>query len=133
MLVPIDVGAKSLDFFHEEVEVYPIWLCPFRLPYNPGMLNSRGDNKNSDEMYLDIGVYGVPKEGYRNEATTRKVESFVRANRGFQMMYADSYMTKDEFESMFDHTLYREMRARHGCKGAFPEVYDKVNKKARAS
>ena len=25
---------------------------------------------------------------------------------GFQMMYADSYMTREEFRLMFDHTLY---------------------------
>ena len=47
------------------------------------------------------------------------------------MMYADSYMSKSEFETMFSHTLYHEMRAKYGCEGAFPEVYDKVNKKAR--
>ena len=48
------------------------------------------------------------------------------------MMYADSYMTKEEFRAMFDHTLYDEMRERYQCKEAFPDVYDKVNKKARA-
>ena len=51
----------------------------------------------------------------------------------FQMMYADSYMTREEFTSMFDHTLYNEMRAKYACKGAFPEVYEKVNKKARTN
>jgi hypothetical protein len=50
----------------------------------------------------------------------------------FQMMYADSYMTRDEFEQMFDHTLYKETRRKFEAPGAFPEVYDKVNKKARA-
>ena len=49
------------------------------------------------------------------------------------MMYADSYMTREEFTSMFDHTLYNEMRAKYTCKGAFPEVYEKVNKKARTN
>ena len=35
MLVPIDDLKDSLDCFHEEVEIYPIWLCPFKLPNNP--------------------------------------------------------------------------------------------------
>ena len=47
--------------------------------------------------------------------TTRKVEEFVRSVNGFQMMYADSYMTKTEFRDMFDHTLYDEMRSRLKC------------------
>ena len=48
------------------------------------------------------------------------------------MMYADSYMTREEFRSMFDHTLYDKMRSKLNCTGNFPEVYDKVNKKSRA-
>ena len=48
------------------------------------------------------------------------------------MMYADSYMTREEFQEMFDHTLYNEMRTKYQCRKAFPEVYDKVNKSARA-
>ena len=64
--------------------------------------------------------------------TTRKVEEFVRSVNGFQMMYADSYMTRAEFREMFDHKLYDEMRSKLKCVGNFPEVYDKVNKKSRA-
>ena len=48
------------------------------------------------------------------------------------MMYADSYMTKEEFRQMFDHTLYDEMRQKYNSSKAFPDVYEKVNKKARA-
>ena len=29
-----------------------------------------------------------------------------RSVSGFQMMYADSYMTQEEFRAMFDHQLY---------------------------
>ena len=36
----------------------------------------------------------------------RRLEEFVRNIGGFQMMYAESSMTRDEFRAMFDHTLY---------------------------
>ena len=38
MLVPVDQLKASLECFHKEVEIYPIWLCPFQLPNHPGML-----------------------------------------------------------------------------------------------
>lgn len=47
------------------------------------------------------------------------------------MLYADSYMTKEEFKEMFDHTLYYEMRQKYDCLKAFPDVYDKISKTAR--
>jgi len=41
-------------------------------------------------------------------------------------LYADTFMTRAEFEEMFDLTLYRKVRARYGCNGAFPDLYDKI-------
>lgn len=49
----------------------------------------------------------------------------------FQMLYADSYLTREEFRDMFDHSLYDKMRLKYKCENAFPEVYDKVNRQAR--
>ena len=49
----------------------------------------------------------------------------------FQMLYADTYMTREEFREMFDHSLYDKLRKDLKCVGAFPEVYDKINKSAR--
>ena len=74
MLVPIEKGVESLEFFHDQVEVYPVWLCPFRLPNNPGMLNTR---TGKEEMYLDIGVYGTPLKPYETVKTCRNIEAFV--------------------------------------------------------
>lgn len=48
------------------------------------------------------------------------------------MLYADTYMTREEFRSMFDHTLYDRLREELDCKDAFPEVYDKVSRAARS-
>jgi len=133
MLVPIADLKASLECFHQEVEIYPIWLCPFKLPNNPGMLRTHYQDGEMEKMLVDVGVYGVPqKSSFETVSTTRRVESFVRNVQGFQMMYADSYMTKAEFRQMFDHTLYDEMRQKYQCINAFPDVYDKVNKAARA-
>ncbi|XP_064626464.1 delta(24)-sterol reductase-like [Lineus longissimus] len=130
MLVPMAALGDALKCFHHEVNLYPLWLCPFTLPSNPGMVHPRGDKQ---EMYVDIGAYGSPSvKNFEPIATTRKVEEFVRKVNGFQMLYADSYMTKEEFRQMFDHSLYDKMRNKLNCKTAFPDVYDKVNRSARS-
>ncbi|XP_013414441.1 delta(24)-sterol reductase [Lingula anatina] len=129
MLVPMADLGSALKCFHKEVKLYPLWLCPFYLPNLPGMVHPKGDK---DAMYVDIGAYGEPKvNNFDPVKTTRNIEEFVRKVQGFQMLYADSYMTREEFREMFDHTLYDKMRGQLNCKKAFPEVYDKVNKKAR--
>ncbi|KAJ3639800.1 hypothetical protein Zmor_003137 [Zophobas morio] len=129
MLVPIETLKTSIEKFHETMEIYPMWVCPFKLFANPGMVHPA---KNTAAVYVDIGVYGVPKAtNFSAIEATRKIEKFVIDANGFQMLYADTYMSREEFRRMFDHSLYDEMRTRLGCKEAFAEVYDKVNRTAR--
>ncbi|XP_026760256.2 delta(24)-sterol reductase-like [Galleria mellonella] len=130
MLVPIDRLEKAVLKFHEEFEVYPIWLCPFKVLNQPGQLRVKSGDW---QMFVDIGVYGVPKaKGYETVASTRRIESFVVQNDGFQMLYADTYTTLEEFRQMFDHTLYDKVRdSLPFCKEAFPEIYGKVNRTVR--
>lgn len=130
MLVPMKDLGDALKVFHNEIDMYPLWLCPFKLFNLPGMVHPRG---TSDEMYVDIGAYGAPKaKNYEAKATTRNLEAYVNKVNGFQMLYADTYMTREEFHKMFDHTLYNKMRDELPlCKQAFPEVYDKINRSVR--
>ncbi|XP_053619182.1 delta(24)-sterol reductase-like isoform X2 [Plodia interpunctella] len=131
MLVPIECLKDAVNKFHQEFEVYPLWLCPFKVRNEPGMLRVK-DGRDS-QMFVDIGVYGVPKaKGYETVPSTRRIEQFVAEHRGFQMLYADTYTTREEFRSMFDHTLYDKVRdSLPHCKEAFPEVYGKVNRNVR--
>jgi delta24-sterol reductase len=130
MLVPLDKLKESLLVFDKEVKIYPLWLCPFILESNPGMVHPE---KNEAELYVDIGAYGIPlAPNYNAEKTTRDLEEFVRKVKGFQMLYADTYMTREEFRQMFDHKLYDKLRKKYDCEAAFPEVYDKISRHARS-
>ncbi|XP_003245685.1 delta(24)-sterol reductase-like [Acyrthosiphon pisum] len=84
-----------------------------------------------NNMYIDIGLYGEPKVSKYNPTILRDLEIFVLKLKGFKMMYAGTYLNIDEFKTMFDHRLYDRIRQNLRCKSNFPEVYDKVNRKAR--
>jgi len=129
MLVPIETLKDSIDVFHKQVQVYPLWLCPFKLTPDPGMVHSRG---SKSELFVDIGVYGVPEvKNFNPVVTTRAIEEFVRKVKGYQMLYADTYMDETEFREMFDHSLYDRIRKQLNCETAFTTVFGKVNKKVR--
>ncbi|KAJ6655064.1 hypothetical protein lerEdw1_005968 [Lerista edwardsae] len=129
MMIPMKSLAKCITTFHSDIKVYPLWLCPFILPNNPGMIHPKG---NEAELYVDVGAYGEPKtKHFEAMASTRQIEKFVRNVHGFQMLYADCYMTREEFWEMFDGSLYHKLRKKLQCTDAFPEVYDKICKAAR--
>jgi Delta24-sterol reductase len=56
------------------------------------------------------------------------MESYTRDVAGYQCLYADTFMSQDEFEQMFDHQFHRKMRAKFCAEGAFPEVWQKVKR-----
>lgn len=132
LLVPTSTMERCIQEFDKLVNVYPIWLCPFHLPTQPGMVHpAAGLN---EDMYVDIGVYGVPKVrkgDFHPTRTTRQIEDLLVDCKGFQMLYADCYRSRAEFREMFDHSLYDRMRKQLACESAFPEVYDKINKNVR--
>jgi len=156
MLVPISKMEEALTVFEEHYGIYPLWLCPYRAydytdkkagvphrcflrrPLAAEMKDEEVEGQppqNAYEMYVDIGAYGIPRQVLEKQpfdavGTAQKVESYVASVHGFQMLYADSYLTRDEFRDMFDHEHYDLMKARYDTHGAFPEVYEKTCKKA---
>lgn len=52
------VGEKAPTPPAWSTQVYPIWLCPFILPSQPGLVHPKG---NETELYVDIGAYGEPR------------------------------------------------------------------------
>lgn len=83
MLVPLQHVQKSLECFEKEVDIFPLWLCPFWLPTGPGLARAKKTGNAPGEMYVDIGAYGEPKvPGFHYRETTRKIEAFVRRHAG---------------------------------------------------
>jgi len=132
MLVPIKDLEAALDCFDREFLLHPLWLCPMKVLTTPvrGLINPTNDK---DEMYVDIGAYGNPQvKNFVAKTALRNVEKFVRSVKGFQAMYADSHLSREEFREMFDHTVYDKLRKQYNAEKAFPEIYDKVSKAARS-
>jgi len=128
MLVPASRIEESLAIFRQHFDMYPLWVCPMYLRPGRGLVHAKGD---STVLYVDLGAYGVPGfvkrgEDYDVVDQIRKVEEYVTSVDGFEMLYADSYMSRSEFGRMFDRGLYDELRAKLGCVEAFPDIYDKI-------
>jgi Delta24-sterol reductase len=127
MLVPLNILEQSIEVFEREWKVYPLWVCPFALPKSTNGLLT---NKTDQEMWVDIGAYGTPKvKNFETKSSHRKVEKYVRDVKGFQMLYADTYMNREEFREMFDHELYDKMREKYNCEKSFDDVFGKVSQR----
>jgi Delta24-sterol reductase len=136
LLIPLRDLGDAVRLSHRLFETYPLLVYPIRV-YDHGDLQGLLRRPHALrprrrwDMYCDLGIYGIPAAIKRAEpwdATTavRAAEAFARGRGGCTLPWADLFMTRREFEHMFDHSLYRRVRERVGAVGAFPEVWDKV-------
>lgn len=73
-------SVDKVPYLYNYFQVYPIWLCPFKLPCEPGLVHSYSDK---DELYVDIGLYGTPMvEEYDSVKTTKEMEQYVAKVKG---------------------------------------------------
>lgn len=138
IVLPIDELERQIDTSEQLFDAYPLLVYPCKI-YDRGP--NSGQLKQPQQKYLvpntnyamynDLGIYGVPgfvkrKQPYNPVKAMRAMEKFTRDVGGFSFLYADIFMTKQEFEEMFDLKLYEVVRKKYGANGAFPHLYDKV-------
>ena len=134
MIVPVRDLAKSMEYFEDNYALHPLWLCPLSIRHNPddrGFIHpvKRADG-TYDGLFVDIGAYGTPTvPGFDGNEALQKLEQFVIDHDGFQALYARTLMSAEQFEQMFDHGQYRQLRDELPLvKKAFDDVYTKVAK-----
>lgn len=138
IVLPMSAMKRAIDKSHELFEMYPVLLYPSRV-YDHGEHQGQLRRPRKADlvpgtnygMYFDLGVYGVPKpikakKPFRTVHAMRAMEEFTREVNGFPFLYADTFMTREEFAQMFDLSLYEKMRKKYGAEGAFPTLYDKI-------
>nr|XP_053628727.1 delta(24)-sterol reductase-like isoform X2 [Cherax quadricarinatus]XP_053628728.1 delta(24)-sterol reductase-like isoform X2 [Cherax quadricarinatus]XP_053628729.1 delta(24)-sterol reductase-like isoform X2 [Cherax quadricarinatus] len=138
IVLPMTHLEDQIDKCAELLDVYPILVYPCRLydhgPHRGQLRPPRKDQKvpgTNYGMFNDLGVYGVPKlvrEKKRFDAVhvMRELERFTADMGGYPFLYADTFMTRKEFEEMFDLTAYEQVRHKYNAEHAFPHLYDKI-------
>jgi delta24-sterol reductase len=136
ILIPVEDMEEAIRMVDTDYNIYPVWLCPVKLvDYGDqqGVI-PRPKNKKVGKnfgMYIDIGIYGIPtavknQRKWSSAYHGRKLEKFNIDKGGFQMLYADIFMTRKEFEHMFNLNLYKKVRKDYGADKVFPDIYTKV-------
>lgn len=122
--IPVDRLAEFLDFFHREIGISPVWLCPVRLRDRTGWPLYPMD---PDVLYVNVGFWSTvslrPDEelGSRN----RLIEDKVTELGGHKSLYSDSYYDEDEFWDNYNGPTYRDLKKRYDQAGRLPDLYAK--------
>jgi hypothetical protein len=99
--VPWEKGVEMVEYVSEELEVWPLWLCPLKggrvRSFHPVTSSASTPSTISDEM-LSIGIWGWgPKDRHQFVAKDRGLEAKLEELGGRKWLYAHMFYTEAEF------------------------------------
>lgn len=124
--IPIANAPAFLKFFHREIGITPLWICPVRA-YNPDV---RFDlfPMDPNTVYVNFGFWDVVKSRKRQSPGyfNRKVEQKVAELGGVKSLYSDVYYSPEEFWKNYNKPVYDALKARYDPHSAFKDLYQKT-------
>ncbi|MCD2194943.1 FAD-binding oxidoreductase [Actinomycetospora endophytica] len=126
--VPADRLAEFLEFFHAEIGISPVWVCPLRLrdtgsgprtwplyPLEPGT------------TYVNVGFWSdaLLTEGMAPDHHNRLIEQKLMELDGHKSLYSTSSYSREEFDALYGGEAYRRLKARYDPAGRLPDLYTK--------
>ena len=124
--IPIANAADFLDFFHREIGITPIWMCPVH-PHN-AKTQFPLFPMDSQMLYVNFGFWDVVKSrqthpaGYYNQ----KIEAKVANLGGIKSLYSDAFYTPDAFWQAYNKPIYDRLKAKYDPQGIFKDLYQKT-------
>jgi FAD/FMN-containing dehydrogenase len=123
--LPIDRAAEFLSFFQREIGILPIWICPIKAPDT----NVRFDlyPLQPGTPYINLGFWDrvTTREANPPGHFNRLVERKVTELGGIKSLYSSSYFPQDEFWTIYNGPVYRELKAKYDPDGRFKDLYAK--------
>jgi FAD/FMN-containing dehydrogenase len=120
--VPVERLAEFLEFFHRDIGISPVWLCPLRAQDTwPLYPLAHGT------MYVNVGFWSTValKPGQLPEHHNRLIEREVARLDGHKSLYSTAFYTRDEFWRHYDGEAYRRLKDAYDPGGRLLDLYDK--------
>lgn len=128
--VSVERGAEFLDFFHRDVGMRPVWMCPLRLRRPAGGAPRTWPlyPLDPETLYVNFGFWGtVPLTGGQADGHhNRLVEDAVSALGGHKSLYSTAFYAEDEFWSLYNGPAYQALKKRYDADARLLDLYDKT-------
>ncbi len=126
--VPVERLTEFLDFFHDEVGIEPIWVCPLR-QRDPAVVWPLYEF-DPDVLYVNVGFWSTvplpegvdPEEGRLN----RRIEEVVTRLDGRKSLYSTAFYDRETFEAIYGGTEYARLKGLYDPDRRLRGLYEKV-------
>ncbi|MFM8895786.1 MAG: hypothetical protein ACKOE2_10535, partial [Actinomycetales bacterium] len=119
---------EFLEFFHREVGIEPIWVCP--LKQRDGDVRWPLYEFDPQVTYVNVGFWSTvalpegvdPGQGQVN----RRIEDKVTELDGRKSLYSTAFYDRDTFWSIYGGQAYAKLKDRYDPQHRLLGLYEKV-------
>jgi FAD/FMN-containing dehydrogenase len=120
---PIESCENFLDFFHKQIGIKPVWICPVKTYDSKVKFDLF--QMDPSKLYLNFGFWDMVKttepDGYYN----RQIENKVGELKGHKSLYSTVFYSKPEFDKIYNRKKYDLLKKKYDPKSKFKDFYDK--------
>lgn len=123
--VPVDNATKFLDFFHAQIPISPVWVCP--LQQRDASVKWQLYPLRADTLYVNFGFWSSVElpPGKTDGSHNRLIEGTVEDLDGRKSLYSTSYYGEDEFWRLYNGAVYAALKQQYDPGGRLLDLYAK--------
>jgi len=124
--VPASRTAEFLDFFHREVGIEPIWVCPVRQRQRDVVWDLYSFDPST--LYVNVGFWSSVelRPGEDDGDRNRLIERVVADMGGRKSLYSTAFYDRDTFWATYNGPAYEVLKKAYDPGGRLADLYDKV-------
>jgi FAD/FMN-containing dehydrogenase len=124
--VPLDRTPEFLDFFHREVGIEPVWVCPLRQRDPSAVWDLYAFDPTT--TYVNVGFWSsVPmRPGEQDGDRNRLIERVVADLGGRKSLYSTSFYDRDTFWATYNGPVYDVLKKTYDPDNRLTDLYAKA-------
>ena len=122
--IPIENCVEFMEFFHKEIGIKPVWICPLETYNTEVDFNLYPMNKN--KLYVNFGFWDIIKSDKEDGYYNKLIENKVRELNGKKSLYSTAYYSEEEFWQLYNKPAYNALKAKYDPEKAFKDLFQKV-------
>ncbi len=121
--IPFSRTREFLGWYNQEINFYPLWCVPYKLARKYEWLAQDFAADIKDELFLDIAIYGLPKNPAKNYY--KLLEDELMGIGAIKTLISTNYYQEDDFWKIFNKPNYYQAKRLVDPNNIFQDLYKK--------
>lgn|SRR3989344_5836113 len=120
----INKTEEFLTFFHKEIGIKPIWICPLQSQEQKTVYPLY--KLDPKKLYINFGFWDTVPTTYEEGYYNKKIEQKLKELKGKKSLYSNVFYTEEEFWKNYNKKEYFKIKKKYDPHKVLKNLYEKV-------